>query len=433
MPAPPGQADSFARLRFACEAFKPPDNNRDVSVTEPEVPTIDLFALGSRGLQHHGLRLANERAVLTVIGINPGLSNAEIARISGLAPQTVSAILTEVEGAGLIERGEVLRGRRGQPATPIFIKPTGAYSIGIELGWRHADVLVINFLAEVVGHCHFAYEEADLGALAPRLASIIKELVADWEPEQRARLADIGVSCPGTIHSALEPLAESVGSKTGPSQPSFADELEKLTGLSVTLFNDGNAACWAELIAQPSPRPGTFIYLLVSTYLAAGLMGEGRLWQGESGHSVDLGSMLVVTGEKGLKPAHSVASVAVLAERLVRAGFTLDVADPHAWDWDPIEPEVAVWIEDCAEALALVVHNTGAVIEAGLVVLDTILPGDLTARLTERLTVHFARLPVRRETNIVPGHIGRLAPALGAAELSLYNRYFSRSILERRD
>lgn len=40
--------------------------------------------------------------------------------MSGLAPQTVSAILNDVEAAGLIVRGEVLRGRRGQPATPIF-------------------------------------------------------------------------------------------------------------------------------------------------------------------------------------------------------------------------------------------------------------------------------------------------------------------------
>ena len=52
-------------------------------------PTIDIFNLGSKGLQHNGLRRANERAVLTVIGFNPGLSNAEIARMSGLAPQTV--------------------------------------------------------------------------------------------------------------------------------------------------------------------------------------------------------------------------------------------------------------------------------------------------------------------------------------------------------
>ena len=134
-------------------------------MSDSAVPTIDLFDLGSKGLQHHGLRRANERAVLTVVGFNPGHSNAEIARMSGLAPQTVSAILNDIEAAGLITRGEVLRGRRGQPATPIFLRPDGAYSIGVEIGWRHAEVLAINMHATVVAHRHLSYAESDLAIL----------------------------------------------------------------------------------------------------------------------------------------------------------------------------------------------------------------------------------------------------------------------------
>jgi hypothetical protein len=99
----------------------------------------DIFDAGGRGLQHTGLRRANERAVLTLVAFNPGVSNAEISRLSGLAPQTVSAILVDVERAGLITRGQVLRGRRGQPATPIFLKADGRFAIGCEIGWRHME------------------------------------------------------------------------------------------------------------------------------------------------------------------------------------------------------------------------------------------------------------------------------------------------------
>lgn len=49
----------------------------------------------------------------------------------------------------------------------------------------------------------------------------------------------------------------------------------------------------------------------------------------------------------------------------------------------------------------------------------------------ERLAVHFERLPARRSVSISAGHIGRLAPALGAAELPLYHRFFSRNLLEK--
>lgn len=400
-------------------------------MSDSAVPTIDLFDLGARGLQHHGLRRANERAVLTVVGFNPGLSNAEIARMSGLAPQTVSAILNDVEAAGLIVRGEVLRGRRGQPATPIFLKPEGAYSIGIEIGWRHADVLAIDLHAAIVAHRHLDYAEADLAVLAPQLALLIDEMTADWSKEQRERLADIGVGMPGSIHAASWPLEQGPGSKSGPSLAEFTADLETRTGLAVTLFNDGNAACWAELVAQPSPRPASFIYLLVSTYLAAGLVGEGRLWQGPTGHSADLGAMLVDRNEAGPLSAHAIASASALVERLGAAGMMVDIADIENWDWPALETVVAPWLDDCAQALALVVFNTNAVVEASLVVLDTILPAAITARLVERLDAHFERLPARRRVSIVPGHIGRLAPALGAAELPLYHRYFSRNLLEK--
>src|SRR5215217_2880137 len=100
-------------------------------------PPRDVFDAGGRGLQHQGLRRANERAVLNVIGFNTGVSNADIARLSGLAPQTVSAILSDMERSGLIIRGDVLRGRRGQPATPIYLAGEGAFAIGVEIGWRH--------------------------------------------------------------------------------------------------------------------------------------------------------------------------------------------------------------------------------------------------------------------------------------------------------
>ena len=97
-----------------------------------------------------GVRIANERAVLTLITITPGSSNADLARRSGLGPQTTSRIISDLEERGLIVRGQVLRGRRGQPATPLFLNPQGAYSIGVEIGWRHLHVALVNLTGNVL-------------------------------------------------------------------------------------------------------------------------------------------------------------------------------------------------------------------------------------------------------------------------------------------
>ncbi|WP_317186578.1 ROK family transcriptional regulator [Devosia sp. BK] len=397
-------------------------------MNDSAAPTIDLFNLGSRGLQHHGLRRANERAVLTVVGFNPGLSNAEIARMSGLAPQTVSAILNDIEAVGLIVRGEVLRGRRGQPATPIFLRAEGSFGIGVELSWGHADIVAINLHAKPLAHRHLCYEEPDFAALPRKIADAIAEMVRDWPAAQRERLTDIGIGLPSTIDENRVPEDDNVPSAL---RVAFAAELEQLTGLPVMLFNDGNAACWAELVARPAPRPETFIYLLVSTFLGAGLIGEGRLWQGPSGYSADLGAMLVAQPDGIPMPANAFASVTSLVERAQEAGITLKAGDNADWDWDALEPVLKAWLRQSAKVLALVIYNANAVVEGRLAVIDTILPPQITERLSRMVLEEFALLPQRRSVEIVPGTIGRLAPALGAAELPLYHRYFSRNLFEK--
>lgn len=395
-------------------------------------PLRDIFDAGGRGLQHHGLRRANERAVLTVVGFNPGVSNAEIARLSGLAPQTVSAILADIERQGLITRGEVLRGRRGQPATPIFLRAEGAYSIGVEIGWRHLQVILLDLGGQVLAERRRAHAYPDAGTIVGELAGLVAEVSAVVPTDQRSRLADLGMALPTNIASNLDLVDAPAGQVALWANLDLPGELHRRTGLDVSLFNDGNAACWAELIAFPRPRPGNFIYFMISRYIAAGIVGEGMLWEGPTGNSANLGSMLVSIGGGPVQPAHFIASVTALTRRLEAAGLAIDEAHPEGWNWDGFGPVLEDWIADSAQALARVVFNTTAVIESGLVVIDGIIPPPVIRRLVERVEAELRALPVRAYAppQVMPGHLGALASAVGAAELTLYRRYFSRTLAD---
>jgi hypothetical protein len=121
----------------------------------------DVFEPIVRGITQTGVRLTNERAVLTLIAGIPGVSNADIARRSGLGPQTTARILADLEARDLIIRGEVLRGRRGQPATPYRLNPNGAYSMGVEIGWQHFEVLLQNLAGAPVAVTRRSYAYPD--------------------------------------------------------------------------------------------------------------------------------------------------------------------------------------------------------------------------------------------------------------------------------
>ncbi|OYX04783.1 MAG: hypothetical protein B7Z15_17365 [Rhizobiales bacterium 32-66-8] len=395
-------------------------------------PLRDAFDVGERGLQHNGLRRANERAVLTVVAFHPGASNADIARLSGLAPQTVSAILSDMERIGLISRGDVLRGRRGQPATPIFLRPDGAFAIGVEIGWRHVDVLLLNLEAAVLSRHHRSYGQPDANTMLADIGTMTAAALATLPPDARARLFDIGVALPTTI-------AVNRGLGAAPEEQCMlwrgvdvAAELARLTALDVTLVNDGNAACWGELVALPQPRPASFIYFLISRYVAAGIVGEGMLWEGATGNSANLGSMLVSDGAGGLQAAHFVASTTALARRLLAAGIVVDTDAVQDWDWASFGPVLEQWIDDSAEALARVVFNTTTVIESECVVIDGIVPSPIVQALVEGVSAALRRLPIAPylPPPVLAGHLGALAPAVGAAQLTLYRRFFSRTLAD---
>ncbi|WP_162247361.1 ROK family transcriptional regulator [Devosia sp. Root635] len=394
-------------------------------------PVRDAFDAGGRGLQHQGLRRANERAVLTIIGFNPGVSNADIARLSGLAPQTVSAILIDLDGLGLITRGEVLRGRRGQPATPISLNPEGAFSVGVEIGWRHVDVLLLNLQGQVLARRHRDHDFPDATAIVDDIVAMTDEVLATLPDSLRARLTDIGVALPTNIAGNLALVVAPEDQKEHWLQLDIAAALKQRMGIAVTLFNDGNAACWAELIAFPKPRPANFIYFLIGRYIAAGIVGEGTLWEGPSDNSANLGSMLV-DGADGPQVAHFIASVTALENRLVATGFAVDTRDPASWPWQDFGPALDQWLADSAKALAKVVFNTMTVIESGLVLVDSILPPAIVMQLVERLEAELRLLPIASYVppQVLPGHLGALAPAIGGAELTLYRRYFSRTLAD---
>lgn len=392
----------------------------------------DIFDAGGRGLQHTGLRKANERAVLTLVAFNPGVSNAEISRLSGLAPQTVSAILVDVERAGLITRGQVLRGRRGQPATPIFLKADGRFAIGCEIGWRHMEAVLINMHGQVLARRHVDYAWPDARAIVGHIGAAARALRKTLSAEEGKRLAGLGVAMPTHIWRYVHQVG------ADPEQTGLWRELELApalsteTGLEVNIYNDGNAACWAELVAIPRPRPADVIYFLVSHFIAAGVVGQGTLWEGPSGNSANLGFMLVDGAEDGPMPAHRVASISALLERLQAAGQPLPQGPYEQWDWAGLEPMLGEWIEAGAAALAHVIFNTAVVIETQVAIIDGAMPRSIVERLSERVVHHLAALPVASGAppRVVNGRLGGLAPAIGAAELPLYRRYLSRTLAD---
>src|SRR5271166_1090834 len=111
----------------------------------------------SSGADQAGVRLYNERLILTLVRRFGPMSKIEVARLTGLSVQSTSAIMNRLRADGLLKREAPLRGRVGQPTIPMSIDPDGAYSFGLKIGRRSSDLVLIDFNGGVRRRTHHTY------------------------------------------------------------------------------------------------------------------------------------------------------------------------------------------------------------------------------------------------------------------------------------
>ena len=109
-----------------------------------EVESVELSNVGGvRGSNQTAVRVYNERLVLSLVRRHGSLAKVDIARSTGLSAQTISVIMRALETDGLLLRGEPIRGKVGQPSVPMSLNPEGAYSLGLKIGRRSADIILL--------------------------------------------------------------------------------------------------------------------------------------------------------------------------------------------------------------------------------------------------------------------------------------------------
>lgn len=388
----------------------------------------DVAVVG-RGIQPAHVRQTNQRAILSVISLQPGISNAELARLTDLAPQTVSAVLADLEQLQLVTRGEVLRGRRGQPATPLYMNPVGAFAIGAEIGWKRIEVCLVAVGTHVLSRYRRDFDYPDAKTVFAELADAANDLASALSPSERKRLHGVGLAAPNGLGDPASLLNPPPGQMEAWAGLDLAGATAAATGMKVSRFNDGHAACWAQRVAHPAPRPLSFAFLVLDTFVGAGIVAENRLWEGPTGHSANLGSMLVTDRDNHTRFVHEVASMHALGQRLSAAGFSLEaVRDGSA----PPEATAVLeaWIEDAADALAQTLINTTRVMEFELCVIESELPPVITTRVVEATQVRIRRFKSLSQNTppVIAGHLGHSGAAQGAALLRMHRRFFSRDI-----
>jgi len=383
--------------------------------------------LRPRGSNHVGMRQFNERVVLHTIRQYGSLPKAELARLTGLTAQTIGLITTRLEEDDLLIRFDPVRGRIGQPSVPMALNPDGAFAIGIKIGRRSADWLLVDFTGRVRQRKSMSYAFPDAEQLLPALKGHMNELRRDLG-ELDHRLVGVGVAAPYQLGGWHRQLGLPNAQADRWNQIDMSAEVQALTDLPVSFAKDTSAACVAELVAGRGRDVKSFLYLFVDTFVGGGLVINSHLHGGLNGNAGAVASLPMDLARPGAgQPEQLVshASLWELEQRLINHGLDPKAAYDERAMQAPFMAQSLAWLTHAANALAHCVVSGTAFMDVDAVVLDGSMCRPLLTQLIEQTQAALLRYNWEGlwPAKLMAGSIGSDARALGGAMLPLHANF----------
>ncbi len=376
-----------------------------------------LSSLGG-GANQAGGRAYNERLALSLIRLNGPLTRAELARLTGLTPQTLSHIVRRLEDDGLLVAQAPQRGRVGQPSTPYALNRDGAASFGVKIGRRSTEIVLCDFLGEIRARTKrthaYPVPEASLALVETEIARMRAELPTTM------RFSGVGIAMPFELWKWAEEVDAPAGLLDGWRDLDVAAEIAGAVGLPTYLANDATAACGAELARNPRSVGVDWLYVFIGSFIGGGVVLDGALRQGRTRNAGAVGSMPVfIDGAPSQLIRH--ASLITLEKAMRAEGMAVSVLQAPEADWTAIGPVLDRWIDRTARSLATAIVAGTAIIDFQRICIDGAVPRDVLDRIVVQTRARVGELDLDGLSpfEIEAGAIGADARALGGAMLPM--------------
>ena len=167
-----------------------------------------------------GVRAANRERILDLLRTRGPMSQADLARASGLSPATISSLARELREDGWLEPDDGDVSARGRP---LALSRSAGVAVGIDFGHSHVRVAVADLAHTVLAEAEEALDvdhEAHEGlALAGRLVRALLDEVG----VAADRVTGVGMGLPGPLRRETGEVGDS-SIVTCPISPAVPDE-----------------------------------------------------------------------------------------------------------------------------------------------------------------------------------------------------------------
>jgi N-acetylglucosamine repressor len=246
------------------------------------------LSLTMKKATHQQTKQHNRDLVLRTIFAHDSISRAEVARVTHLTRTTVSEVVNGLLTEGLVK--EVGRGESIGGKSPILLSivADSRYLIGLNLAQDKFIGAVVNLRGEIKEIVEAPVHD-DNGENALKL---VYQILDQLTRKKLKPIVGIGVGTPGLVNTREGVVVNAVNLEW--QDLPLSQLLEKKYKLPVLVLNDSQAAAIGEYVYGGDHVPDeNLIVVNVIRGIGAGILINGRLFQGDGGGAGEIGHVVV--------------------------------------------------------------------------------------------------------------------------------------------
>ncbi|TDC43945.1 ROK family transcriptional regulator [Micromonospora sp. KC213] len=236
--------------------------------------------------------------VLDLIRSARTITRIELAEATGLTGATISEVVRELMGDGLVVEAGRGAPTGGKPRTLVQLNPLARYSVGIQLERNTCVIVVVDLAGRQVARTSFqGVATMPPGQALPLVAAQVEALLATAAVD-RDKVLGVGLVSYGPQDRRVGVLLTPQPTDEWLDYP-VARRLSQSLGLPVLLDNDAVAAAVGEYwMGAVDPR-STYGCIYMATGIGGGVVVAGEVYRGSSSNSVEIGHISVdVNGDE---------------------------------------------------------------------------------------------------------------------------------------
>jgi predicted NBD/HSP70 family sugar kinase len=239
-------------------------------------------------------RVYNRSLIFRSIWDNPGISRAELARLTNVSAPVAGRIVGELQTAGLLHEEGSSRITGGRPGAALHVEERSRFIVAVDLARLVTRVAIMDLSPKPIAQRTFVTSRAsDPARNVAELCSQMNEVIRS-SGVARESLLGVGIGAPGPLRADTGKVLACTNFDKWHGVE-LRTVVEQSFGLLTMVDNDANACALAQALLGEGCALSDFVYLAVGSGIGAGVVINGVIHRGSNGFAGEVGHLTIDT------------------------------------------------------------------------------------------------------------------------------------------